>query len=147
MRTFRKSIAVLGATAAAVIGFSSNASAADTPWFKFTGIKDNWHCSDTVKQDRAYVQQCVIINGTAFQGATIVTVNAPESPSAATYVIEDRYTRGGQNCYEGLQENKTLLCLSATQRATPGAYVQGFGAVWTSGVGTESYYSPTKRIS
>ncbi|WP_030670914.1 hypothetical protein [Streptomyces sp. NRRL B-1347] len=147
MPIFKRSVAVLGATAAAVIGFSSNASAADNPWFKFTGIKDNWHCSDTVKQDRVYVQQCVIINGRAFQGATIVKVNAPADLSAQASVVEDRYQRGFQACYDGIQENTTVLCLSKTEQANPGAYVQGVGSVHTSGVGSKVHFSPTKRIS
>ncbi|QCX74264.1 hypothetical protein C9F11_02805 [Streptomyces sp. YIM 121038] len=145
MRKLKRYVAALSVTAAAVIGSAPAAGAADYPWYPFDGIKSNWTCSDTVKQDRAYIQQCVIVSGIAYQGATIITTNTSVNAQSYTSAIKNRVSDGRVSC-AGTISDETVLCLSETLRAAHGSYVQGAAEVIVGATGPVWHKSPTVPI-
>ncbi|MCI3928363.1 hypothetical protein [Streptomyces sp. AN091965] len=145
MRKLKRYVAALSVTAAAVIGSAPSAGAADYPWYPFDGIKSNWTCSPTEKQGSAYVQQCVIVNGIAYQGATIITTNSSVTAQSYTSAIKNRTSDGRVSC-AGPISDTTVLCLSETLRAARGSYVQGAAEVIVGATGPTWHMSPTVPI-
>ncbi|MCC3775185.1 hypothetical protein [Streptomyces sp. UNOB3_S3] len=136
--------AVLATASATVLFMATPAGAVDGPWNPYTGTTSNWHCGSTVTIRPGFqAQSCIVVSGTNYQGATIISLTSATTVMASTRTWEaGSETLPSRECFIEERPVGRSVCFNATRSGPNGDGVQAVSSVSDDIAGKE-WVSPT----